>query len=57
MLRAEQVRVRNGELSAAERLQNQALGRTDLVGTLSSGPAAPLANAHRRPAATRCPAS
>ncbi len=45
MLRAQQARARNGRLSRRERLQNQALGRTDLLGKVSSGPAAPLANA------------
>jgi glycerol-3-phosphate dehydrogenase subunit C len=45
MLRAQQTRVRNGEVSGRDRLQNQALGRTDLLGKLSSGVAAPLANA------------
>jgi glycerol-3-phosphate dehydrogenase subunit C len=43
MLRAEQVRVRNKELPAKERLQNQALSRTDLAGRLNTV-AAPLAN-------------
>ena len=45
MLRAEQVRARNGELSRRDRLQTEVLGRTDLLGKVSTGPAAPLANA------------
>jgi Fe-S oxidoreductase len=45
MLRAEQVRARNGQLERRDKLQNQALGRTDLIGKLSTGPAAPIANA------------
>ena len=45
MLRAEQSRVRNGGLSSRDRLQNQVLGRTDLIGTLSAGVMAPVANA------------
>ena len=43
MMRADQVRVRNGQLSAEARIQNQVLGRTDLVGRLNSA-VAPLAN-------------
>ena len=45
MLRAEQTRVRNGDISRKDKIQNQALGRTDLLGKLSSGMTAPLANA------------
>jgi glycerol-3-phosphate dehydrogenase subunit C len=45
MLRAQQTRARNGELSGRDKLQNQALGRTDLLGRLSTGVVAPLANA------------
>jgi Fe-S oxidoreductase len=45
MLRAEQTRVRNGGLSNRDRLQNEVLGRTDLIGTLSTGVMAPVANA------------
>ena len=45
MLRAEQTRVRNGEVTRRDKLQNQALGRTDLLGKLSTGPASTLANA------------
>jgi len=45
MLRAEQTRVRNGGLSNRDRLQNEVLGRTDLIGTLSTGVKAPVANA------------
>jgi len=45
MLRAQQTRSRNGELSGRDKLQNAALGRTDLLGRLSTGVAAPLANA------------
>ncbi|MFN8039214.1 MAG: heterodisulfide reductase-related iron-sulfur binding cluster [Acidimicrobiales bacterium] len=36
MLRADQVRVRNKEISGKERLQNQALARTDLVGKVNT---------------------
>lgn len=43
MLRADQVRVRNGEISGKERLQNQALARTDLAGKVNTA-AAPLVN-------------
>lgn len=43
MLRAEQVAHRNGEVGAKEKLQTQALARTDLVGKLNVV-AAPLAN-------------
>jgi len=43
MLRADQVRVRNREVPAKQRLQTQALARTDLVGRLSVA-AAPVAN-------------
>lgn len=43
MMRADQVRVHNDELSTRARVQNQALARTDLVGKLNSV-AAPLAN-------------
>ena len=43
MMRADQVRVHNGQLSAEARIQNQALARTDLVGRLNSA-VAPLAN-------------
>ena len=45
MLRAQQTRVHNGGLSRKEKVTNQALGRTDLLGKLSSGVTAPLANA------------
>ncbi len=45
MLRAQQTRVRNGEITRKEKVLNQALGRTDLLGKLSSGVTAPLANA------------
>jgi len=45
MLRAEQTRVRNGDISRKDKIQNQALGRTDLLGRLSTGVTAPLANA------------
>jgi glycerol-3-phosphate dehydrogenase subunit C len=45
MLRAQQTRSRNGGLSGRDKLQNAALGRTDLLGRLSTGLAAPLANA------------
>jgi Fe-S oxidoreductase len=43
MLRADQVRVRNKEISAKERVQNQALARTDLVGKVNTA-LAPLVN-------------
>ncbi len=43
MMRAEQVRVRHGGLSAEAKVQNQVLGRTDLVGRVNSA-LAPLAN-------------
>ena len=43
MMRADQVRVHNGQLSPGARIQNQVLGRTDLVGKLNSV-VAPLAN-------------
>jgi len=43
MLRAEQVRVRNHEVPMKQRLQTQALSRTDLAGKVSSA-LAPLAN-------------
>jgi Fe-S oxidoreductase len=36
MMRAEQIRVRDGEQSAKARLQNQALARTDLAGKVNS---------------------
>ncbi len=45
MLRAQQTRVRNGEITRKEKVLNQALGRTDLLGKVSTGVAAPLANA------------
>ena len=45
MLRAEQTRVRNGGLSNRDRLQNEVLGRTDLIGAISTGVLAPVANA------------
>ena len=45
MLRAEQTRVRNGGLSNRDRLQNEVLGRTDLIGAISTGIMAPVANA------------
>jgi len=43
MLRADQVRVRNKEISGKERLQNQALARTDLVGKVNTA-LAPVVN-------------
>lgn len=43
MMRADQVRVRAGDVTARSRLQNQALARTDLIGKLNVA-AAPLAN-------------
>ena len=43
MMRADQVRVKAGDLTAKDKLQNQALARTDLVGKLNVA-AAPLAN-------------
>lgn len=43
MMRIDQVRVRNGERSAKERVQDQALARTDLAGKVGSA-LAPLAN-------------
>lgn len=43
MLRAEQVQVRNKELTVKERVQNQALARTDLAGKVNTA-VAPLAN-------------
>ena len=43
MLRAEQVRVRDKEVPVRQRLQNQALARTDLLGKLNTA-VAPLAN-------------
>jgi glycerol-3-phosphate dehydrogenase subunit C len=43
MMRADQVRVRNQELSARQRVQNQVLARTDLLGKVNTA-AAPLAN-------------
>ncbi|WP_334142810.1 heterodisulfide reductase-related iron-sulfur binding cluster [Rhabdothermincola sp.] len=43
MMRAEQVKVRNRRLSVKERLQNQALARTDLVGKVNTA-LAPIAN-------------
>lgn len=43
MMRAEQVRVRNKDLTVKERVQNQLLSRTDLVGKLNVA-VAPLAN-------------
>lgn len=45
MLRAQQTRARNGGLSSRDKLQNAALGRTDLLGKLSTGATASLANA------------
>jgi len=43
MMRADQVRVKAGEVTAKSKLQNQALARTDLIGKLNVM-AAPLAN-------------
>ena len=43
MMRADQVRVKAGEVTAKSKLQNQALARTDLIGKLNVA-AAPLAN-------------
>jgi glycerol-3-phosphate dehydrogenase subunit C len=43
MMRADQVRVRNNELTAKQRVQNQVLARTDLLGRVNTA-AAPLAN-------------
>ena len=45
MLRAQQVRAREGELSRKQKRQNNALGRTDLLGKLSTGVTSPIANA------------
>ena len=45
MLRAQQTRVRDGDITRKEKVLNQALGRTDLLGKLSTGVTAPLANA------------
>jgi glycerol-3-phosphate dehydrogenase subunit C len=44
MMRADQVKVHHKQLSTKEKLQNQALARTDLVGKVSTA-LAPLANA------------
>jgi len=43
MMRADQVRVHNSELTAKTRIQNQALARTDAIGKLNTA-VAPLAN-------------
>ncbi len=43
MMRADQVRVHHKELSVEAKIQNQVLGRTDLIGKLNTA-AAPLAN-------------
>ncbi|MBX3285862.1 MAG: hypothetical protein KF703_11015 [Actinobacteria bacterium] len=44
MLRAKAFQQADGRTSARSRVTDKALAKTDLVGTLSSGPAAPLAN-------------
>jgi glycerol-3-phosphate dehydrogenase subunit C len=43
MMRADQIRVRNKEISTKARIQNQALGRTDLLGKVNTA-ISPVAN-------------